>query len=97
MDEKNRNKLESAGWRLGSASDFLGLSPEEAACVELKLALGSELEAGFPLRRLRRLALRELDPQRRVGPAALGGASGRVRKPVTSSGIGPAAPMKREA
>ena len=43
MDEKKRERLEQAGWRVGSAQDFLGLSDEEAAFVELKLALSHSL------------------------------------------------------
>ena len=43
MDRKKRQKLEAAGWRVGSATDFLDLTPEEAAFVELKLTLSSEL------------------------------------------------------
>ena len=43
MDKAKRKKVESAGWRVGSAVDFLGLSEDEAAFVELKLALSEEL------------------------------------------------------
>jgi DNA-binding XRE family transcriptional regulator len=39
MKAEKRQKLESAGWRTGDAKDFLGLSTEEAAFVEIKLAL----------------------------------------------------------
>jgi hypothetical protein len=37
-------RLEAAGWQVGSAKDFLGLTPEETAFVELKLNLGREFE-----------------------------------------------------
>jgi hypothetical protein len=43
MDEKKRRRLELAGWTVGSASDFIGLSGEETAFVELKLALSRSL------------------------------------------------------
>jgi DNA-binding XRE family transcriptional regulator len=43
MDAGKRKKLERAGWRVGSAEEFLGLSAEEAAFVELKLALSERL------------------------------------------------------
>jgi ribosome-binding protein aMBF1 (putative translation factor) len=43
MDKKKQKRLEAVGWRVGDASDFLELSPEEAEYVELKLALGSYL------------------------------------------------------
>ena len=37
-------KLEAKGWKIGSTADFLGLSYEEAAYVELKLKLASRLK-----------------------------------------------------
>jgi ParB-like chromosome segregation protein Spo0J len=43
MDKAKRDSLRAAGWRSGDAADFLELSPEEAAFVELKLALGDYL------------------------------------------------------
>ena len=39
MDKTKKRRLESAGWRVGDAADFLELSAEEAAFVELKMAL----------------------------------------------------------
>jgi len=44
MDKKKRDRLGAAGWRTGDAAEFLELSPEEAAFVELKLALSTELK-----------------------------------------------------
>jgi len=43
MKAEKKKKLESRGWRVGSATDFLGLSKEEAAYIELKLALSENL------------------------------------------------------
>ncbi len=43
MDERKRQKLEQAGWKVGSTEEFLELTPEEANYIELKLALGSSL------------------------------------------------------
>jgi DNA-binding XRE family transcriptional regulator len=37
-------RLEADGWRVGNVEDFLGLSPEEATFIELKLALASRLK-----------------------------------------------------
>jgi len=45
MDENKRKALEEAGWRVGSADEFLGLTPEEAAYVDLKLTLANSLRA----------------------------------------------------
>ena len=39
MDRKKKARLESAGWAVGSAKDFLGLSEAESALIELKLDL----------------------------------------------------------
>jgi helix-turn-helix protein len=43
MRESKKQKLEAAGWRVGNASNFLNLTPEESAFVELKLALAGYL------------------------------------------------------
>ena len=39
MDAQKRRRLEKAGWKVGSAKDFLGLTADEEAVVGLKLAL----------------------------------------------------------
>lgn len=44
MKTGRRQKLEAAGWRLGSVEDFLGLTPEAAFVKHLTMA---ELEAGL--------------------------------------------------
>ncbi|MGF1576570.1 MAG: helix-turn-helix transcriptional regulator [Cyanophyceae cyanobacterium] len=43
MDLEKRRKLEAAGWVVGSASDFLELTPEEERLVELRLALSKRV------------------------------------------------------
>ncbi len=43
MERAKRKRLEKAGWRVGSAADFLGLSGVEEALVDMKLALGMRL------------------------------------------------------
>lgn len=43
MKETKRKRLEEAGWKLCSAEEFLDLSEEEAAFVEMKLALSQTL------------------------------------------------------
>jgi ribosome-binding protein aMBF1 (putative translation factor) len=40
---QKRKRLESAGWRVGDARDFLALSDDEAQFVEIKLALARRL------------------------------------------------------
>ena len=44
MDESKRRWLEAKGWKVGTVAEFLDLSPEEAAYVELKLALSKNLQ-----------------------------------------------------
>ena len=43
MKQSKRQKLERKGWRVGTASDFLGLSADESAYIEMKLALSEAL------------------------------------------------------
>jgi len=43
VDKTKKARLEAAGWRVGDAADFLELTTEEAAFVELKLALADYL------------------------------------------------------
>jgi len=43
MKATKRSKLEAAGWAVGSAADFLDLDAEEAAFVEMKVALSQSL------------------------------------------------------
>lgn len=43
MERSKQQRLERAGWTVGDAGDFLGLSPEERRFVETKLALAAGL------------------------------------------------------
>jgi len=43
MQRTKRAKLSRAGWRVGSADEFLGLSAQESVLIELKLSLSSDL------------------------------------------------------
>ena len=52
MNIEKRKKLEKAGWRVGSAAEFLGLTPAEEAYIEMKLALARELSEARRTRRL---------------------------------------------
>ena len=44
MKKVKKDRLEAAGWRVGSTADFLRLSPDEVAFIEMKLAL-AKMEA----------------------------------------------------
>ena len=44
MNKTRRKRLQSAGWRVGSPKEFLGLSDQEAALIEMRLALADSLK-----------------------------------------------------
>ncbi|MGK7929082.1 MAG: helix-turn-helix transcriptional regulator [Spirulina sp.] len=44
MDVAKRQGLEKAGWQVGNTADFLQLSPEEIAFIDLKFALSQRLK-----------------------------------------------------
>lgn len=44
MDKRKQTRLAKKGWRVGTATDFLDLSAEESAYVEMKLALSEKLK-----------------------------------------------------
>lgn len=62
MRADKRRKLEQAGWAIGDAGDFLGLSPEERQFVEVKLALATAVR-----RRREHLGLTQLQLAERLG------------------------------
>jgi hypothetical protein len=62
MKIKKQAKLEKAGWKVGSADVFLGLTPEETALVNIRLALAHTLKG----RRLT-LGLSQVDLARKLG------------------------------
>jgi hypothetical protein len=45
MKNSKRQKLEAAGWKVGSTADFLGLSQEEELLIDMKLALANKRKA----------------------------------------------------
>jgi predicted XRE-type DNA-binding protein len=74
MKSRKRTRLEAAGWTVGSAQDFLGLSDAEAALIELKLALSAALRDQRKRRRLSQaqLARRLRSSQSRVAKMEAG-------------------------
>ena len=61
MDVAKRKRREKAGWKVGTAKVFLGLSQGEASYVELKLFLAKEL-----LKRRKSLGLSQVDMAKRI-------------------------------
>jgi transcriptional regulator with XRE-family HTH domain len=45
MEQAKKELLESKGWKIGTVSDFLELTPEETIFVEIKLALSKGLKS----------------------------------------------------
>jgi DNA-binding XRE family transcriptional regulator len=70
MNNAKKARLEAAGWKVGTAADFLGLSKQEAAFVEMKLALA---------RCLRQVRIRRNLSQTRVA-TLVGSSQSRVAK-----------------
>ena len=62
MQKSRQRRLQRAGWTVGDASDFLGLSAEERRFIETKLALAAGLR-----RRRERLGLTQTEVAKRVG------------------------------
>jgi DNA-binding transcriptional regulator YiaG len=44
MEKNKQKKLEATGWKIGNVTDFLELSEEESAYIELKLSLSKNLK-----------------------------------------------------
>ena len=59
MKAAKRKKLEANGWKVGSAADFLELTDEEAAYIELKIKLAMRLKEARTLLHLTQQQLAE--------------------------------------
>jgi len=44
MKHDKRKRIEEAGWRVGNTDEFLGLSPEEAEYIDLRIRLGDAVK-----------------------------------------------------
>lgn len=77
MKAAKKKKLETKGWKVGSAADFLALSPEEAAYIDLKLSLSKRLKEMRTQKKMSQTALaKEIhSSQSRVAKMEAGDAS----------------------
>ena len=77
MNKIKRARLEAQGWQVGNAAEFLELTPEEAAYVELKLSLTEALRRRRTAQQLTQtdLAKRLGSSQSRVAKMEAGDAS----------------------
>ena len=57
MEKNKKRQLEAKGYRIGDAKDFLGLSPEESAYIDMKMALSQALIQKRKQQRLTQLEL----------------------------------------
>ena len=77
MKANKRQKLEQADWHVGSVDEFLGLSSEESAYIEMKLALSEALKKTRIKKRISQVVLAELiaSSQSRVAKMEAGDSS----------------------
>jgi hypothetical protein len=60
MHRSKKERLEKSGWKVGSVQEFLGLSAEEVAYVELRLRLSDSLRRRRQSRNLSQVQLARL-------------------------------------
>ena len=60
VSKSRREKLERKGWKFGTAEDFLELSADESAYIELKLALSDKLKAKRLSKKLTQVELAQI-------------------------------------
>jgi DNA-binding XRE family transcriptional regulator len=77
MKQAKQNKLEAKGWKVGSATDFLGLTPAEEAFIEMKISLSKNLKKLRERKHLSQVELAKLisSSQSRVAKMEAGEAS----------------------
>lgn len=60
MDQKKKDRLEAAGWKVGTADEFLDLTAEESAYIELRLRLRDAVRQLRKKKRLTQVQLAKL-------------------------------------
>ena len=77
MKQTERKKLKAKGWKIGTAADFLELTPEEEAFIEMKMSLSQSLKEMRIRKRLSQVAFAKLikSSQSRVAKMETGSAS----------------------
>ena len=77
MKQAKRKKLESSGWKVGTAKEFLGLSPEEETYIEMKISLSQSLKEMRKRKNISQVAFAKLikSSQSRVAKMESGSAS----------------------
>ncbi|MCI0692026.1 helix-turn-helix domain-containing protein [candidate division KSB1 bacterium] len=77
MENKKKKRLEEKGWKVGTAQEFLGLTPAEVEYIELKLMLSENLKKRRQRKKLNQVELAKLlkSNQARVAKMETGDAS----------------------
>lgn len=77
MKQVKRKKLEAKGWKVGTTTEFLALSPEEEAFIEMKISLSRSLKKLRQRKGLSQVAFAKLikSSQSRVAKMESGSAS----------------------
>ena len=77
MKPGKRKKLQAAGWKIGSADEFLDLPADESAYIEMKLALSESLRKKRIKKKLSQVAFASLiaSSQSRVAKMEAGDAT----------------------
>jgi len=60
MKKAKKDRLEAAGWKVASAADFLHLSQDEVAFIEMKVALAKNIRTRRQRRKLTQSQLAKL-------------------------------------
>ena len=77
MKQTKRKKLEAKGWKVGTAADFLELTPEEETFIEMKMSLSQSLKEMRKRNRMSQVAFAKLikSSQSRVAKMETGSSS----------------------
>lgn len=77
MRHTKQKKLEESGWKVGTAADFLGLTPEEETYIEMKISLSQRLKEMRKHKHMSQVAFAKLikSSQSRVAKMESGSAS----------------------
>ncbi len=77
MKQSKRKKLETKGWKVGAAADFLNLTPEEELFIDMKISLSRSLKELRIRKRLNQVDFAKLikSSQSRVAKMEAGSAS----------------------
>src|SRR5262245_654346 len=78
MDREKRNRLQAAGWKVGTVAEFLDLSPTEALLIDIRARLAAALTERRTQRRLTQAELARLIESSQSRVAKMEAADGSV-------------------